>query len=399
MLHTADERWKDFPGYRSVSSKDWEPDMDSHVILAACQSDEVVMEVKGREGFGGAFTKELVRVLGSTDCKEETTYDDLIRLLNQLPYQMPLADGTRRSKPIFNRASSRFWAVLIGIDAYKRNPLRGRVSDALLIKSYLTNDLGVPENRIQCLLGSTYPDPDDPKSMPSRANILDTLYGLANNPEIKRGDSIIVYFSGAGCYYRCSEHLYTVKCPSGFCPTEVLWPIDRNTRDADGNWIPDISDRELNSLFAWICRAKGHKITFIVDSGYSGAMNRGQQPRICSTTFKLTSNAFLESILHAADERWKHFLGYQSVLSKDWRPDTDSHVILAACRSLEMYGRNGYSRIFTEILLRVLRSTGWKKEMTYDDLVNLMSQSLSARFSLVPFPRVSGKRMKERLWY
>ncbi|PBK72064.1 hypothetical protein ARMSODRAFT_741401 [Armillaria solidipes] len=38
--------------------------------------------------------------------------------------------------------ASRFWSVLIGIDAYERNPLRGCVQDALLIRSFLIDDLG-----------------------------------------------------------------------------------------------------------------------------------------------------------------------------------------------------------------------------------------------------------------
>ncbi len=38
--------------------------------------------------------------------------------------------------------TSRFWAVLIGIDAYECNPLRGCVRDALMMERYLTEDLG-----------------------------------------------------------------------------------------------------------------------------------------------------------------------------------------------------------------------------------------------------------------
>ncbi len=39
--------------------------------------------------------------------------------------------------------TSRFWAVLIGIDAYECNPLRSCVRDALMMERYLTEDLGV----------------------------------------------------------------------------------------------------------------------------------------------------------------------------------------------------------------------------------------------------------------
>ncbi|PBL01664.1 hypothetical protein ARMGADRAFT_908116, partial [Armillaria gallica] len=157
-----------------------------------------------------------------------------------------------------------FWAVLIGIDAYTRCPLQGCVSDALSIKEFLTEGLGVPENHIKCLLGSNYRYFSHPKPTPSRANIVDTLYSLANNPEIVRGDNIIIYYAGRSSRYYCTKHDHESRCDN--CPIEALCPIDCDTQDADGNWIPGISDRELNVLFGLICRAKGENITFIVDA-------------------------------------------------------------------------------------------------------------------------------------
>ncbi|KAK0227168.1 hypothetical protein EDD85DRAFT_958400 [Armillaria nabsnona] len=77
--------------------------------------------------------------------------------------------------------ASRFWAVLIDIDAYERNPLRGC--------GFLIDDLGVPKGHIQCLLGPENPISENSLT-PSRANIVDVLYSLIGNPEIKRGDNI-----------------------------------------------------------------------------------------------------------------------------------------------------------------------------------------------------------------
>ncbi|PBK64593.1 hypothetical protein ARMSODRAFT_1087990 [Armillaria solidipes] len=74
--------------------------------------------------------------------------------------------------------SSRFWAVLIGIDGYPYYPLHGCVSDAKLMEKYLVENLGVPKNRIQLLLGG---DDLDTVSSPTRANILRTLYSLIDN--------------------------------------------------------------------------------------------------------------------------------------------------------------------------------------------------------------------------
>ncbi|KAK0209633.1 peptidase C14, caspase domain-containing protein, partial [Armillaria fumosa] len=168
--------------------------------------------------------------------------------------------------------------VLIGIDAYKSNPLRGCVSDASLVKKFLTEDVGVPEHRIQCLLGFENPttDPGDPQT-PSRTNIVNTLRSLIDNPEIGQNDNIIVYYAGHGASYSCSEHFSTAEsrgCQTGSCPIQALCPIDRDTMDCDEHWIPDISHRELNVLLTQISLAKGHHITFITDCCYSSSFDR-----------------------------------------------------------------------------------------------------------------------------
>ncbi|KAG7439449.1 uncharacterized protein BT62DRAFT_828717, partial [Guyanagaster necrorhizus] len=91
------------------------------------------------------------------------------------------------------------------------------------------------------------------------------FYDLTNNKEIERGDNIIIYYGGHGSCHYCADHFLDSRCSNVSCPTEALCPIDRDTQDAGGKWIPDISDRELNSLFVQISLAKGHNITFIAD--------------------------------------------------------------------------------------------------------------------------------------
>ncbi|KAK0492687.1 caspase domain-containing protein, partial [Armillaria luteobubalina] len=162
----------------------------------------------------------------------------------------------------------RFGAVLIGIDAYQSNPLQGCVSDALKMKRLLTEKFKVPEHRIQCLLGSANSTPGN-SIIPSRANIVNALYNLIDNDEIQRGDNIIIYYAGHGSSYRCSQQCTRKSscCKAGICPIEAICPIDCDTRNPSDSrcWIPDISDRELNALFAQISCTKGHKITFFAD--------------------------------------------------------------------------------------------------------------------------------------
>ncbi|KAK0505504.1 hypothetical protein EDD18DRAFT_1049613, partial [Armillaria luteobubalina] len=154
----------------------------------------------------------------------------------------------------------RFWAVLIGIDECASYLLRGCVSDVQLMEKYLTEDLGIPSNRIQLLLRSKeHLSPQDP-IYPSRVHIVNTLLSLIKNSKIAHGDNIIVYYSGPGSYY-----LYNTGEDDEPEYIETLCPIDRDTPGEDGKPVPDISDRELNMILSLISHAKGHCITVILD--------------------------------------------------------------------------------------------------------------------------------------
>ncbi|KAK0186894.1 peptidase C14, caspase domain-containing protein, partial [Armillaria mellea] len=154
-------------------------------------------------------------------------------------------------------------AVLIGIDAYESNPLRGCVRDTLMVERYLTEDLSVPKHRIQRLLGSNEHTSLDSYHIPTRVNIIQTLLGLINNAEIQKGDNIIIYFSGHGSRYSTAGY-----CANTNDSIESLCPIDRT--ESNGSHIPDISDREINKVLQNISRAKGHHVTFILDCSHAG---------------------------------------------------------------------------------------------------------------------------------
>ncbi|KAK0224027.1 peptidase C14, caspase domain-containing protein, partial [Armillaria fumosa] len=174
------------------------------------------------------------------------------------------------------------WAVLIGIDGYLSYPLRGCVADALTMEQYLVDDLLVPRERIQKLLGPARSGDTstDVSSIPSRANVISLLHSLITNPNIKCGDPIIIFFSGHGSRYSLSdddddpdfdEELDDER--SGKY-VEALCPMDRNTLDSSGALIPDITDRELNTILAQIARTKGNRITFILDCCHAGSVTR-----------------------------------------------------------------------------------------------------------------------------
>ncbi|SJL15087.1 uncharacterized protein ARMOST_18569 [Armillaria ostoyae] len=289
--------------------------------------------------------------------------------------------------------ASMFWAVIIGIDAYKTNPLHGCVADALLMKAYLEKDLRVPSGHIQLLLGTKHTSSNDP-SYPLRWNITHTLCSLINNPGIKKGDNIVIYFAGHGSSYGCSECPGAVKTRmpivadvrastavhamrtqrhrhvDTFCPTEAICPIDRNLIDTNGSWVPDISDRELNMILHEIAWVKRNKITAIFDCCHSSGVTRGERSGVRSV---LPLNSTCDLMLRVGVDNLKRISNRTSIMEKRWHPDMSSHVILAACKDYkfakEIEVGGSYHGYFTHQLVKALRSGSWMKELTYDGLV------------------------------
>ncbi|SJL16870.1 uncharacterized protein ARMOST_20400 [Armillaria ostoyae] len=304
------------------------------------------------------------------------------------------------TKPLQDVEDSRFWAVLIGIDAYKSSPLRGCVSDALLVEKYLREDIGIPQERIQLLLGSQDVSSEDP-SFPSHTNIVNTLLSLVDNPQIEVGDNIIIYFSGHGSGYSPKDYHFGNAEDSRSLGAvdesiEAICPIDRDTIDGSGLRVPDISDREINSIFQQISRSKGHRITFFLDACHSGTHVRCF-PEPGTRTVPPLPRASLRRMLHIADENLSQYPSYKSILESDWKPDMSSHVIMAACKEYqiarEVESETGYNGIFTRAVIDALRSGNLSEESTYIDLLC----SLPLRGWQTPV--VAGKNKNDRLWF
>ncbi|KAK0191745.1 hypothetical protein F5146DRAFT_930018, partial [Armillaria mellea] len=283
------------------------------------------------------------------------------------------------------------WAVLIGIDAYKSSPLHGCVWDALSMKASLIRDVHMSEKRIQCLLGSGKHTPDDSLT-PTCANIVNMLHS----------DNIIIYYAGHGSSYYCLKHSsYSPgmgpNCSSNVCPIEALYPLDCDTI-INNHPIPNISDRELNALFTQVSCSKGHRITFITDCCHASGTNRSPANSNAGVqTIKPTCYSGPDDMLRTADERMRHLPGYKSVLSDDWRPDTSSHVIMAACQSYqtarESHMGQEYSGEFTRQLIYVLGSGDWQKGTMYEKMGVFLNHTSYQT------PVIAGDHRKEHLWY
>ncbi|KAK0471439.1 hypothetical protein IW261DRAFT_1511601 [Armillaria novae-zelandiae] len=302
----------------------------------------------------------------------------------QLPRYLDFEESLRTHRV----DTSRFWAVLIGIDAYERIPLHGSVRDALLLERYLTEDLSVPKHRIQCLLGSTEHVSSHNYHIPTRVNIIQTLIGLMDNAEIETGDNIIIYFAGHGSGYSTAGY-----CANPVDSIEAICPIDRT--EGNGSHIPDISDREINVILQNISRAKGHHITFILDCSHAGTATGVPEQGV--RTLPPLSNGSPKHMLNVADEYSRQFPGYQSVCSDKWCPDMSSHVVMAACQEhqvvTETRKEGGFQGTFTETLLHVLRSGIVSERSTYIDLLFALPTMHGQT------PVIAGTHKNAQLWY
>ncbi len=275
------------------------------------------------------------------------------------------------------------------------------------MEQYLVEDLLVPRGRIQRLLGPANNTPTDMSPIPSRVNILSLLLSLTANPDIGYGDPIIIYFAGHGSRYPLSDEDKDEDDDPDFDEDEhsqkfieALCPVDRKTIDSSGTLIPDITDRELNTILAQISRTKGHRITFILDCCHAGSVTRTLSPGV--RTVPPLEHVSLKNMLLAAEDALRDLPGYRSVFAEDWVPDMDSHVILAACMGDEVAKAKRVKKkdtsevwggVFTNMLVKTLRSGVLGEGATYVDLIKALPR---LRFQT---PIVAGGHENTRLWY
>ncbi|KAK0491509.1 hypothetical protein IW261DRAFT_1556651 [Armillaria novae-zelandiae] len=269
------------------------------------------------------------------------------------------------SKSSFN--ASRFWVVIIGIDAYDQSPLDGAFRNAKMILKYFIEDLGVPHTRIQCLLAPRSVKKNEAANFkhPTRANIIYTLYSLVSNKAVDPGDYIVVYFAGHGSCYPLPDQQGPMQC---FCP------VDRDSTDAAGKTVHDISDRELNVILSEIGRSKGDRITVLLD---------------CTTP--------AHKILTTSEKRLsKMFPDHRSILAQDWHPDLTSHIIIMACNDAQLawevlWADGTISGVFTRRLLETLSAA---KATTYEDICRTLEADCSPQI-----PGAVGENKTSLLWY
>ncbi|KAJ6595372.1 caspase domain-containing protein [Mycena sp. CBHHK59/15] len=157
----------------------------------------------------------------------------------------------------------RYFGLFIGIDEYGSPAipnLEGCVSDARSFQECLSRTFGpAPQSDILFLTNTDA----------TRAAILSAFYThLIDNPEIERGEPIVIYFAGHGSRVLAPTGWDT---PSG--QVETICPSNESTQ-AEGELIHGIPDFTINALLRILAREKGNNVTLVCDSCHSGGVTR-----------------------------------------------------------------------------------------------------------------------------
>ncbi|KAK0474328.1 hypothetical protein EDD18DRAFT_1367812 [Armillaria luteobubalina] len=181
---------------------------------------------------------------------------------------------------------------------------------------------------------------------------------------------------------------------------EALCPIDRGTLDGQGACVPDICDREINNILAYIYHGKDARITLILDCCFAGGITEALLNGDVRTAHSLPPGSFVR-MLNSAKERTEDWHGYRDVwCAEKWTHENmNPYTVLGACEDYqfarECEDGGGYSGVFTRALVKALTSSPLQKEATYYNLIHLLTALLRRN---IQHPMLAGDRVRERLW-
>jgi len=137
------------------------------------------------------------------------------------------------------------FALIIGINNYEYNLLKGCVKDATDMRNYLLTNLRVPESQIRILL--------DDKA--KRADIISAFLDIKADHRIKKGDPILIFFAGHG-----DETDAPPGWPSGDVNNQIQMIIPQDYSTDTSNQIHGILDLTLAGLLNRIANRHGDNI-------------------------------------------------------------------------------------------------------------------------------------------
>ena len=306
--------------------------------------------------------------------------------------------------------TSKFFALLIGIDCYLPNTLpngssykslAGCVRDINHVESFLNKKLQVPQAQILKLTASnseTSNQPQEPpEQLPTYQNIVAKFKQLTDLAQPQ--DQIYIHYSGHGgrsaTIYPELKGIYGVD--ESLVPTDIGNSEARYLRDLElAKLLQNMVDKQL-------------VVTVVLDSCHSGGATRsgvndsdirGLNKNVVDTTPRPQ-----ESLVASAEELIQNWLrltqGQQNTrnvtAASGWLPYPQGYVLLAACRDNEYayeYAFNGKERngALTYWLLDSLQKLG--NDVTYQALHARILAKVNTQFERqTPMLQGEGSRL------
>ncbi|MBW4613553.1 MAG: caspase family protein [Desmonostoc vinosum HA7617-LM4] len=292
--------------------------------------------------------------------------------------------------------SSKFFALLIGIDLYlpntlpsgsSYNSLEGCVRDINHVASFLQNTLQVPQAQIFKLTASNFDGFNELKEpanqLPTYENIVAKFQELTDLAQPQ--DQVYIHYSGHGG--RAVTIYPELKGNSGV--DEALVPM--NIGNSEARYIRDLEIAKLLQNMV----DKGLVVTVVLDSCHSGGATRGgvndSGIRGLNKNVVDTTPRSQVSLIASAEELMQNWLtltqGQQKTrnvtVTSGWLPEPKGYVLLAACRDNEYayeYAFNGTERngALTYWLLDSLQKLGG--EVTYKVLYDRILAKVNSQF-------------------
>ncbi|CAE6402051.1 unnamed protein product [Rhizoctonia solani] len=289
-----------------------------------------------------------------------------------MSFESPLTATTEKAIIIEDNSEPTLYALVIGINAYRHiTPLKGAVNDADEMSKFLTSDLKIPSDHIINLRDETA----------SRANIIQGFRRLRDDPRIKKGDPILVFYAGHGGSYEPSRQQRRAYGPAKI---QVIFPHDYKFQVPDSTKLINcIPDKTVGALLNEIAAEKGNNLTVIFDCCHSASATRSsfpddsmRQSRSAKVTMEIPED--IDSDIFAPKPTSQVAQTDIRRLELPFCTNQSSHIHFAACGDEEKAWEEKDRGAFTVALLKNIRACGVDK-VTYHDLMislpNLPRQS------------------------
>ncbi|CAE6387334.1 unnamed protein product [Rhizoctonia solani] len=287
----------------------------------------------------------------------------------------------------------KLYGLIIGINNYiSLGDLRGAVADADDMSKFLTSDLHIPPHHITNLRNE----------QATRKAIVQGFKALWENPDIQRGDPILIYYAGHGGLAPANQGWQERY---GAEQIQVIFPYDYQLKNPESNNpvnVNCIPDKTISRLLNKLAEEKGDNITVIFDSCHSASSNRDKEPERKQTAVDRrarTADVQVQIPHDIDDDIFGSDEPASAPTDRQHRDaelllyvDQTSHVHFAACgvrqKAFEENGRG----VFTAALLKKIRESRIEN-VTYHNLMKSLEMSSEDQS-----PQCYGKHKNRKLF-